>query len=53
MELLYEPESQADELIVERMRRTITDALARYKPMREECDVAMARRHSYDRNSDH
>ena len=49
MELLYELESQADELIVELMRRTIADALSQYKPMCEECDVAMARHHSYER----
>ena len=49
MELLYELETQADELIVERMRRTIADALSQYKPMCEECDVAMARHHSYER----
>ncbi len=42
MELLYELESQADEIIVERMRQTIADALSQYKPMREEYDVAMA-----------
>ena len=34
MELLYELESQADEFIVERMRRTIADAPSGYKPMR-------------------
>lgn len=33
MELLYELESQADEFIVERMRRPIADALSNYKPM--------------------
>ncbi len=49
MELLYELESQADEFIVERLRRTIADALSQYKPMCEECDVAMARHHSYER----
>ena len=49
MELLYELESQADEIIVERVRRTIADALSQYKPMREECDVTMARHHSYER----
>ena len=49
MELLYELESQADEFIVERIRRTIADALSQYKPMCEECDVAMARHHSYER----
>ena len=49
MELLYELESQADEFIVERMRRTIVDAPSSYKPMRQECDVAMARHHSYER----
>ena len=49
MELLYELESQADDLIVERMRRTIADARSGYKPMREERDVAMARHHSYER----
>ena len=31
------------------MRQTIADALLRYKPMCEECDVAMARHHSYER----
>ena len=36
-------------LIVERMRRTIADALSRYKPMREECVVAMARHRNYER----
>ena len=49
MELLYELESQADEFIVERMRRTIADALSGYKPMRQECDVAMPRHHCYER----
>ena len=49
MKLLYELESQADEFIVERLRRTIADALSGYKPMCEECDVAMARHHSYER----
>lgn len=49
MELLYELESQADEFIVERMRRTITDALSIYKPMRQECDPAMPRHHRYER----
>ena len=49
MELLYELESQADEFIVDRMRRTIADALSGYKPMCEECDVAMARHHCYER----
>ena len=49
MELLYELESQADELIVERMRQTIADALSRYKSMSEKCDVAMERHHSYKR----
>ena len=49
MELLYELEIQADEFIVEWMRQTIADALSRYKPMREECDVALARHHSYER----
>ena len=49
MELLYELESQADEFIVERMRQTIADALLRYKPMRQERDVAMALHHSYER----
>ena len=49
MELLYELESQADEIIVERIRQTIADALSQYKPMCEECDVAMARHHSYER----
>ena len=49
MELLYELESQADALIVERMRRTIADVLSRYKPMCEECAVAMARHHCYER----
>ena len=49
MELLYKLESQADELIVERMRQTIADAPSQCKPMREECDVAMARHHSYER----
>lgn len=50
MELLYELETQADDLIVERMRRTIADALSSYKPMRQECAVvAMARHHSYER----
>ena len=34
MELLYEQESQADEFIVDWMRRTIADALSQYKPMR-------------------
>ena len=43
MELLYELESQADEFIVERMRRAIADALSGYNPM---CDVAMGRHHS-------
>ena len=43
MELLYELESQANELIVERMRQTIADALSGYKPIREERDVAMGR----------
>ena len=46
---LYKLESQADELIVERMRRTIADALSGYKPMCEECDVAIVRHHSYER----
>ena len=45
MELLYEPETQADDLSVERMRQTIADALSQYKPMREERYVAMARHH--------
>ena len=45
MELIYELKAQADEFIVERMRQTITDALSGYKPMREDCDVAMARHH--------
>ena len=49
MELLYELEGQADELIVERMRRAIADALSGYKPMCEECDVAMARHNIYER----
>lgn len=49
MELLYELESQADEFIVERMRRTIADALSSYNPMCEECDVAMARHYCYER----
>ena len=49
MEFLCELESQADEFIVERMRRTIVDALSRYKPMRQECDVSMARHHCYER----
>ena len=49
MELLYELEAQADDLIVERMRRTIADALSRYNPIRQDCDVAMARAHSYER----
>lgn len=49
MELLYELESQADEFIVERMRRTIADALSRYKPMCQECDLAMTRHHCYER----
>ncbi len=49
MELLYELETQADELIVERIRQTIADALSGYKPMCEECDVAMASHHSYER----
>ena len=31
------------------MRQTIADALLRYKPMHEECDVAMARHHSSER----
>ena len=31
------------------MRRTIANALSQYKPMREECDVAMVRHHSYER----
>ena len=53
MELLYELESQADEFIVERMRRTIADAPSSYKPMRQECDVAMARHHCYKRNFNH
>ena len=48
MELLYELESQADYLIVERMRRTIADALSQCKPICEECDVAMARQRSYE-----
>ena len=48
MELLYELERQADELIDERMRRTIADALSRYKPMCKECDVALARHHCYE-----
>ena len=34
MELLHELESQADEIIAERMRQTIADALSSYKPMR-------------------
>ena len=46
---LHEMESQADEIVVERMRQIIADALSRYKPMREECDVAMERHHSYER----
>ena len=49
MELLYDMESQADDRIVERMRRTIADALSRYKPMREERYAAMARHHCYER----
>ena len=49
MEILYELETQADELIVERMHRTIADALSSYKPMRQERDVAMARHHCYER----
>ena len=49
MELLYELETQADELIVERMCQTIADALSSYKPMRQECDLAMARNHCYER----
>ena len=51
MGLLYELESQADEIIVERMRQTIADALSGYKPMREERDVAMARYHIYSVNA--
>ena len=31
------------------MRQTIADALSGYKPMCEECDVAMTRPHSYER----
>ena len=49
MELLYELETQADEIIIERMRQTIADALALYNPVREERYVAMARHHSYER----
>ena len=49
MELLHELESQADEFIVERMRWTIADALAQYKPICEECNVAMVRHHCYER----
>ena len=49
MELLYELERLADELTVERMRQTIADALSGYKPICEECDVAMASHHSYER----
>ena len=33
MELLYELESQADELIVERVRQTSANALSGYKPI--------------------
>ena len=49
MELLYELKTQADALIVERMRRTIADALSSHKPLREERYLAMARRHCYER----
>ena len=49
MELLCEPESQADEFSAERMRRTIADALSSYKPMRQERYAAMARQHCYER----
>ena len=45
MELLCELESQADEVIVERMRQTIADALSRYKSMCKECDMSLGPRH--------
>ena len=48
MELLYELENQSDELIVERMRRTIADALSQYKLMCEKYDAAMSRHHRYE-----
>ena len=41
--------NQADEFIVERIRRTIAGARSQYKRMREERYVAMARRHCYER----
>ena len=49
MKLLYELETQADELIVERLRRPIAAALPGCKPMRQERDAAMASRHSSER----
>lgn len=49
MELIYELETQADEIIVEQMRRTIADALPGYKRMREERYAAVARHHCYER----
>lgn len=49
MELLYEQKIYADEFIVERIRQAIADALSRYKPMRQERDVAMAHHHCYER----
>ena len=48
MKFLYELETQADEFIIERMLRTIPDALPRYKPMRQERYVAMARHYCYE-----
>ena len=50
-EPIYDWETQADEFIVERMRQRIENALARYKPMREERDVAMAPRRRYERTT--
>ena len=49
MELLYELENQADEFITERLRRTISDALLRYNPMRERVRWRDALHHCYER----
>lgn len=49
MKPLYELETKAAELIIERMRQTIADALPDCKPMRQGRDVVMTRHHCYER----
>ena len=48
--LLYELEEQRDRTIAQYMQDRLQEALDTYKPMCDECDLAMSRHQSYPRS---